>query len=1123
QALRDKWLRAPVDYGRYVIAAAWSAVALLVSAALLAAWILTLRRTVTARTAEAVSASEALREREAQLRSLGDNLPGGFVYQYEVADGQPRFRYVSAGIEDLLGVSPAAAMADARQVFASIPADGLARYTEAEARSTRDMSDFSVTLPFDLPDGRRRWFQIQSRPRRLPDGATVWDGVTLDVTDRIEASEQLERRVEERTAELAVATEAARRNSERLHAILDNANAGIVLILDRRIEQCNRRLEQMTGHDPGELDGRSTEVLYASRDEWVLAGREVRETLSAGKPYVREQLARRKDGTTFWVRVSSSAIDPTDLGKGIVGMMEDITQEHAVREEMTRARALAEEAVRTKAEFLANMSHEIRTPMNSVIGMTLLALKADPPPRVRDYLRKIQSSSQHLLGVINDILDFSKLESEKMMLEQVDFELDRMLDEVRALFAEKAAEKGLEWILDRRPECPPVVRGDPLRVRQVLINLIGNAIKFTEQGEIGLRVAVERLDDALAVLRFEIRDTGIGIPPSQLGQLFEGFRQADASTTRRFGGTGLGLAISRGLVGLMGGRIGVESAAGVGSTFWFTVPFGIGPPAATDAGKPALARASFRGLRALVVDDNASARDVIAEMLGSLGFEVSSTSAGAIALETIATADRDARPFDLVFLDWKMPGMDGLETARELQRRPLTRLPLVLMITAFDRDEVLSSARQLGIGEVLVKPVTPSMLFDAVQRCVGGGAGPRDAQPADALITVPALDGARALLVEDNVLNQEVAIEFLKAIGMTVDVAGDGAVALQRLRDQPYDIVLMDMQMPVMDGISATREIRRMPGFAQLPIVAMTANAMAGDRERCLAAGMNDHIAKPIDPQDLVAKLLRWVRPRGSVPGPVTAATSEHSETPGAPESPHAVTIEASSGSPGPGRQTGPIAGAPADPLERLRAIAGLDVATGLKLAADRPTLYLALLGKYLSGQSDALPRIGSAISEGRWEDAERAAHTLKGVSAQIGADAIRDTALRLERALRSIAGLQGAGAAIPPGPAMPPGDLAPLLTTLDRSLTPLLDAIREALGQPASGSPRAEADQEAWPRLRERLAALLADDDAGTGEFVDANEALIRQALGPAQQDFMDAVRNFDFPRALERLRQAG
>ena len=528
--------------------------------------------------------------------------------------------------------------------------------------------------------------------------------------------------------------------------------------------------------------------------------------------------------------------------------------------ELAHALELAEAAARAKSDFLANMSHEIRTPLNAVVGMTYLALKAEPSVEVRDCLERIQHSSQHLLGVINDILDFSKLEAEKVHLEHEAFELEAVLQGVANVVGDKATAKGLEFVVDVLPGTPNALVGDALRVGQVLINLAGNAVKFTDRGFVAVQVSLLVSEGESVMLRFAVRDSGIGIDETHRARLFQSFQQADSSTTRRYGGTGLGLAISKRLVALMGGEIGVDSVPGKGSTFWFTARFGKG---IEQAGRLSV-QPDLRGLRVLLVDDSAEAREAVGDMLRSLSFVVEAADSAAAASSFMHEARARGRPFDVALVDWRMPGIDGIEFARRLRGEEGVP-PMALMLTAFEREAALGPAREAGIRELLVKPVMPSTLFDTVMRLIGNGArSMRPAQPdsRELLCEKAGLRGVRALVVEDNEVNQVVAREFLKALGLVVDIAPDGAVALEMVQREPYDVVLMDMQMPVMDGLTATAEIRKLPGMDGLPILAMTANAMAGDRERCLAAGMNDHVAKPIDPRVLADRLQQWVRPQ---------------------------------------------------------------------------------------------------------------------------------------------------------------------------------------------------------------------------------------------------------------------
>jgi signal transduction histidine kinase/DNA-binding response OmpR family regulator/HPt (histidine-containing phosphotransfer) domain-containing protein len=631
-----------------------------------------------------------------------------------------------------------------------------------------------------------------------------------------------------------------------------------------------------------------------------------------------------------------------------------------VQEELKQAKEQAETANRAKSQFLANMSHEIRTPLNAIVGMTALAMKREPPPKVGEYLEKIRSSARLLAAIIEDILDLSRIEAGRLEIERADFDLDELLadisDVVGMRLTEKNAQKNVEIVFSTDGEVPRRLHGDPVRLKQVLLNLLNNALKFTSEGEIVVEIRANEVRRERAELEFSVRDTGIGIAPEHLSTLFEPFTQVDSSNSRKFGGAGLGLAISRRLVTIMGGEMHVQSTPGAGSTFSFTAPFDVVRGA---TGVRRLADA-FRDLPVLVADDNASARAVLTNMLRSLSCTVTAVPSGEEAVEEAIRSAREGKPYRLAVFDWKMPGMDGAEAASRLMRtRDLpSRLPVIL-VTAYEREYATRHADEAGIDAVLHKPVSPSTLHDALLSVLSPAE--RRARSVASVQRARFSSGKKVLLVEDNEINREVARELLTLAGLEVIEAVNGYAALDAIASQRFDAVLMDVQMPELDGVETVKAIRAQEHLASLPVIAMTAHAMLGDRERFLDCGMSDYIAKPIDEEQLLAVLGRWIH-----------VETDPRQTQAAPEAPSLPEV-----------------------------LPGLNVGDGIRRTSGNIDLYRRLIAEFRRDLLGALPKIRKAIEGSDMAQAHDLLHTLKGSAATMGARRVAQEAATLESWIR--------------------------------------------------------------------------------------------------------------------------
>ena len=737
------------------------------------------------------------------------------------------------------------------------------------------------------------------------------------------------------------------------------------------ITDVNRQMEALTGCTRDELIGAPFKN-YFTDPERAEAG--IRLVLNEKKVTDYQLTARDRAGKQTVVSYNATTFYDRDRKlQGVMAAARDITERKEHEDSLREASLKAENANHVKSDFLANMSHEIRTPMNAIIGMTHLAIRKSCSPNQLKYLTKIDSAAQSLLGIINGILDYSKIEAGKMELEQITFSLDEVFSNLDDIVRQKAEQKGIEIVFSMASKTPRFLKGDPLRLGQILINLVNNAIKFTEKGSVIVEVKVGEGTGDARELRFSVTDTGIGMSSDQVSNLFQSFNQADTSFTRKYGGTGLGLAISKQLCELMHGGIEVESEPGKGSKFLFTAVFGV----AAD-GLPQKAFARRRNLlekSVLVVDDSENARDVLIAMLHAHGLAAKTVSTGEGAVAAILRASEDGHPFDLVLMDWRLPGIDGIEASRRIKaQRTISRIPAVLMVSAFEREEAMGGDASDELDSFLLKPVNETVLIDTIASMFG--VKPDSPNPdvrLEAGYYPVELAGRCVLLVEDNAVNRDLAVELLGDLGIVASVAVNGREGVDMVAAEPFDVVLMDIQMPVMDGFTATKLIRADERFVRLPILAMTAHAMSGDRERSLNAGMNDHITKPIDPNRLMAALIRWMPEKIAKGARTDAATVK----PAGPVRPAAAGDDLPAHLP---------------PFDIPAALARIGKPQLVR------KLMLGFRDLYRSAGSD----LRGHIAAGRVEEAQRLAHSLKSVAAMLEANDLAKAACAVEHAFRT-------------------------------------------------------------------------------------------------------------------------
>ncbi len=943
------------------------------------------------------------------------------------------------------------------------PEDKASAYQAIEDHEKGLTETYEVEFRLIAKDGSHRWIlsKGQAVERDAEGNPTHLTGAHLDITERKKAETELQSL------------------QQTLNIALEASNTGIWKINPITMEPIyygDQWFKQL-GYNRSDFSPEQNvfDLLLHSDDGHIV--NEALDEHKAGRTegFQAEFRFKAKDGSWKWIQSKGQIVEWDDIKVPtlMTGAHLDITERKHMEQVLHSAKEEAEAATKSKSEFLANMSHEIRTPMNAIMGMTYLALQTELTGKQEDYLNKVHISAMSLLGLINDILDFSKIEAGKLDIESIDFDLNEILDNVSTLIGLKAHEKGLELLFQTHLDVPIRLRGDPLRIGQILVNLSNNAVKFTGEGEIVISTKlIQQTQDQIS-LQFTVRDTGIGLTPEQIGKLFQEFSQADTSTSRKYGGTGLGLTISKRLVEMMGGKIWIESETGKGSSFIFTIVF---DHPLEEPQKPAIDLAELEGLHVLVVDDNKTSRQIFQDLLESFSFQVSLATTGEEALEILQT---EQESYPLVIMDWEMPGMGGLKASDQIKNHlNLPHTPKIILATSHDREDVLEHPENTALDGFLMKPVNPSTLLNSILE-VFGKTVVRRSKKNEEIEGLDGIRGARVLLVEDNEINQQVACELLEKEGFVVTIANDGQEAVDQVKVAEYDVILMDVQMPVMGGYEATETIRKESRFKELPILAMTANAMAVDKEDALKAGMNDHIPKPIEPKKLFSTLVEWIEPgEREVPEKLRDSAEQVDE-----------------------KETESLKKLPND-------LPGIDTKTGLERVGGNEKLYRNILKKFAKNQANSTEEINKALEDNDIELATRLAHTIKGVAGNIGATQLQAAAKDLE------SGIQQNGKDV---------DLILIESTHTQLelVVRSIDDLEEEMVTPTDTA-QPIADIAEIKKLTQQLKDLLEDDDTEAAGVI---EELKKQLKGSEVEQKLvlieDAIAEYDFEGALEELNQ--
>ncbi len=892
---------------------------------------------------------------------------------------------------------------------------------------------------------------------RRQDGTVFWAQIIGYVADMENTATGTIWIIEDRNTYMK-AQESLRQALFENESILENAVSGIAVVKGRRIIRCNRRLEEIFGCPLGGLTNQSTRIIYLNDEQFENTRSSVHSALANTGTYTGEHYLRRMDGSVFWCRLAAHTLDQSLPQGKTVWLVDDITERKEVEFALLEAKHKAEVATEAKSMFLANISHEIRTPMNAIIGLSHLALQTQLTAQQQDYLQKIHGAGTALLGIVNDLLDITKIEAGRIELENIDFNLDDVFDSIAIVIGQRAQEKNLPLFFDLPAETPLNINGDRLRLTQVLTNLLSNAVKFTDAGRITLACRLcERLEQRIKLL-FEVRDTGIGISEEQMDRLFQPFSQGDGSITRKYGGTGLGLPICKRLVGEMGGEINIASQPGQGSTFTFSIWFGLGN--ADSLPPPPLAQ--LIGRRVLIADNDETARNILVRSLQAFGLRINAVASESELITAVATAAAANDAYQVVFVDGHITSMNSADACRSIKAASgQSAPPFVVVMSPFRHEETCVRPQHTGIDIILSKPTTSSSLKDTLLTLFPPARDESASRPANVSNNaLPCLQGLRVLLADDNEINQQIVITLLKSAGASIDVVNNGRDAVERvMRGEGYDIVLMDIQMPEMSGHEAARLIRSEPRFDNLPIVAMTAHAMTEDRLRCLESGMNEHISKPIDPEDFFRTINRLKK---------DSAQTSSSDT------------------------------------KRLPTVPGLATDDGLRRASGNRMIYRQLLRQFLESQGKAAGRIGTALICGNRRLAVQLLHTLKDAASNIGASQLVAATVQIEQAIRT-------------------GFNDEQLASLSRQLEASLDIFCRNLADELRTGASEEGPQpasEQFSRITGTLRAYLQDSDSEAGDYLENHYDSLRKGLGKVKLDALaEAVRNYDFEGALEKL----